>query len=207
MVKIGVVGDLSLQDPARLERAMAAAFAVSDIVVQVGDMHPGYPVVLSYAAKGKSVYAVPGNHDADWNMKLNWPRQWRHDLPLVTLIGLDNSQDSFTDSTVLSNLPTDKPTFVFVHKPLSTIVLPDGSESTHCMGEGSPNPQAVAMQNTLCPHPDLLLVHGHYHGWALMKTKYADCLIEGRGGAAPEIGWTQIIVTPEGFTIHRFDLP
>jgi predicted phosphodiesterase len=209
MLKIGVVGDLSLQDPARLEKAMAAAWAASDIVVNVGDMHPAYPVILSYAAKGKFVYAIPGNHDAEWDSKLGWARQWRHDLPLVTLIGLDNSQDSFSpaDWALLDKLPATGPTFIFVHKPLSNVVLPDGSASTHNMGEGSPNADAVKMAAFIQSKCDILLVHGHYHGWAFMRTLYADCLVEGRGGAAPEIGWTQILVTPDGFTIHRFDLP
>src|SRR5260370_41572783 len=61
-IRIAVVGDLSLQDPARLERVMAAAAADSDILVQMGDINPGYSVVQKYINLGKpySVFVVCG---------------------------------------------------------------------------------------------------------------------------------------------------
>lgn len=207
MIKISVVGDLSLQDPSRLEQAMAAAYSSCDILVQVGDMHPGYSVVKKYAGMGKPVYAVPGNHDTDWDNQLGWPRQWNHDVQECHLVGLDNHADSFNgqDWSALASINDDKPILLFVHKPLSTIVLPDGSESSHIMGEGAVNQDAIKLCG-LITGKDILCVHGHYHGWTYMKTKYADCLVEGRGGAAPQIGYTLITISPNGIVLHSITL-
>src|SRR5262245_33848645 len=96
MLRIAIVGDLSLQDPSRLDRAMAAAVANCDLLVHVGDIHPGYEVMRKWA-KQKTIYAVPGNHDTEWdNQATPWfARQWATDASQVYLIGLDNSRDVF----------------------------------------------------------------------------------------------------------------
>lgn len=208
MIRIAVVGDLSLQDPARLEKAMAAAYKDGDMLVHTGDINPGFDVIKKYAGMGKPVYAVRGNHDTDWDAQLGWPKQWNHDNTECHMVGLDNSGDTFNaqDWAAVANIPSDdKPILIFVHKPLSTIVLPDGSESSHIMGEGAPNPDAVKLQGLL-KGKDVLCIHGHYHGFSLFRTNYADCLIEGRGGAAPQIGYTLLLVTHEGWTLHPVTL-
>jgi hypothetical protein len=210
MLRIAVVGDLSLQDPARLERVMAAAYKDCEIVVQIGDMHPGYDVVTKYAAMGKPVYAIRGNHDTLWDSLLDqpigrWPKQWNHSTPLCHMVGLDNSADSFNndDWAAVSAVPKDTlPILVFVHKPLSTIVLPDGSESNHIMGEGIANADAVKLQ-ALLSNRNVLYCHGHFHGWTYMKTNYGDCLVEGRGGAAPILAYSIITMQEQGITLSQ----
>lgn len=204
MIRIGVVGDLSLQDPARLEKAMAACAPNCDLICHVGDIHPGYGVVKKYAQQYK-LLAVPGNHDTLWDSELGWHRRWQETTPWgINLIGLDNSGDTFVQED-FDKVDLSKPAIIFCHKPLSTIVLSDGSESTHIMGEGLPNTYAEKLKAMVKDH-DVLLIHGHYHGWSLMKTSYADCLIEGRGGAAPDIGYSIITITPEGWVIHQVTL-
>jgi predicted phosphodiesterase len=213
MLRIAVVGDLSLQDPARLENVMIRAAEDCDILVQVGDMHPGYDVVKQHAVKKpNNVLAVPGNHDTEWDATLGWPRQWNRDEPECHLAGIDNSNDSFCDKdwltveTALAALEKGKPVILFVHKPLSDIVLGDGSESIHNMGEvHGGNADSKKLQGMVNGR-DVLLVHGHYHAWSLMKPPYADCLIEGRGGAAPELGYTVINVRAEGIVLHAVTL-
>ncbi len=204
IVKINIVGDLSLQAPERLQKVMDAA-AECDILIQVGDMHPCYECVKR-APKG--CFAVVGNHDTDWDKNLGWPRQWRHDTPECLIIGIDNSKDTFAqaDYDTVQPLPTNKPVFIVVHKPLSTIVLPDGTQSSHSMGEGAPNADAKRMQAIVAQAENVLLVHGHYHGKSVFKTAYADCVVEGRGGAAPILGFTSILVTKDGWTIHQTEL-
>jgi hypothetical protein len=189
ILKLGVVGDLSLQDPQRLWRCLGAALAACDIVVQVGDCHPGYDQMKNAAGQAsvtkQGFHAIPGNHDIDWDSKLaGWARTWRvtydfpdKSAPACHLIGLDNSSDRFDPATrsVLSSVPVDgRPLLIFVHKPLSTIVLPDGSESGHIMGEGQVYAPGEADRMSLIEwvqgqqaHREVLLVHGHYHGWTL----------------------------------------
>jgi len=217
MLRIAVVGDLSLQDPARLRKAMTAALlAKPDLLVHVGDIHPGYEVILDFSKGKVPIYAVPGNHDTEWDTKLGMPRQWVVPSPagksLAYLIGLDNSKDTFNDYdwTSLPYKQLDIPIILFVHKPLSTILLPDGSESTHTMLENGPNKDAERLKQWAVmtygdptQRKEVLFVHGHYHGWTLMKTGYGDCLIEGRGGAAPELGYSIITVREEGIAIHQ----
>jgi hypothetical protein len=224
MLRLGIIGDLSLQPPDRLQRAMAAAFGYSDIIIQVGDMHPGYSVLRTYKAMEggqKYVLAVPGNHDTNWDQELGWARNWYRafQFPDGTgmachIVGLDNSADVF-DPTVwsmLGSVPKDTtPLLMILHKPLSTVVLPDGSETNHIMGEGNlPNADAERLKHLLESRENVLYIHGHYHAFALMKCWYGDALIEGRGGAAGtgtgELGWTQILLTKEGLTLHRVDL-
>src|SRR6266404_477225 len=126
-------------------------------------MHPNYFSVKTYNA-----LAIKGNHDTDWDTQLiGWPKQWRRDYDGFRIVGLDNSQDTFcaADWDIINNLPDDNiPTFIAVHKALSTIVLPDGSETTHVMGEGTPNADAQKLQDWLEKRGDAFLLHGHYHG-------------------------------------------
>jgi hypothetical protein len=209
MTRIAVVGDLSLQDPARLDQAIGATPANTDFIVQVGDAHPGYWVLKKYA--NHPLLAVPGNHDTDWDAQLpGWPRQWHRELPDCSLVGMDNHADSFAKADLdmlAAALSLTKPIILFVHKPLSTIVLPDGSTSQHIMGEGGMQPNLDAIQlRTMIEKRNVLCVHGHYHGWSFMRTDYADVLIEGRGGAAPAIGYTLITITKDGWVLHQVTL-
>lgn len=211
MLRLAVVGDLSQNDPARLAQALDAALAASDIVVQVGDINPGYDVVKQRLGTGK-LFPVPGNHDilgpGNWDVSLpGLPKQWIKTLDCVQLIGLNNSCDTFDQEAwnLLDTVDTTKHLFLFCHKPLSKIVFPDGSESQHIMGEGSPCPDAVKMQTWVAAH-QATTCHGHYHGWTLMKTVYGTVIVDGRGGAAPQIGYTLFNIQPEGWACHAVSL-
>lgn len=210
MYRIVVVGDLSMNDPTKLDKAMVSALSEKcDILVHVGDIHDGYDVVKKYA-QSNHILAVPGNHDTEWDQRLGWRRQWYYQGPNVHMIGLDNSKDKFcqADWDVVNSLPNDAlPVLVFLHKPLTRIVFPDGSESGHIMSEGGLTPTADSLRlQDLLRHREVVYVHGHYHGWTYMKTNYGDCLIEGRGGAAPQIGYTIIVIQPEGIVLHPVTL-
>lgn len=221
MLKLAVVGDLSQNDPARLGIALDAAAAAADYVIQCGDVNPGYPQLAKHLAAGRC-FAIPGNHDiqgpGNWDANLpGAPKQWRHDIPApasvngeatsgACLIGLNNSLDTIdAEGWALLNGYIAKqsvPLFVFVHKSISPIVLPDGSESQHIMGEGAqPCGPAIALQTWLAAH-EVTIVCGHYHGWTLMDTWYGTVIVEGRGGAASQIGYTLIYVQPDGWTAH-----
>ncbi len=205
MFRLAVVGDLSLQDSARLKTVMDAALANADYVVQLGDMHPGYSVVKSAIATG-NCSAIPGNHDTDWDAQSMGAHNWRIDRAECTLIGLDNSADRLDAgiwSSTLTVVNNTKPLFVFAHKPLSTIVLGDGSLSQHAMGEGVPNADAEKLKTWLATEKDSLIVHGHFHGWTYQKTWYSDFLVDGRGGAAPQLGYTVFYIQPEGWAFHN----
>lgn len=207
MLKLAIVGDLSFQDPNRLAQALDAALATADVVVQVGDLHPGYDVVKARLASGK-LLVVPGNHDTEWDTRLALPRQWVKDLPAATLIGLDNSADVINqaDWNILNAyVPNGKPLFLFMHKPLSTLVLPDGNESNHIMGEGSPCPDAIKLQDWMLAH-HASMGCGHYHGSTVMDTRYSTVVLDGRGGAAPQLGYTMLYIQPEGWTAHAITL-
>lgn len=212
MLRIGLVGDLSQNDPGLLTRALDAALANSDVVIQLGDVNPGYTGLRSRLAGGR-VHVVPGNHDTqgpgDWSEWLSdLPTNWAFTQSGVGFIGLDNSQDTLP-AAGLSLLKSGPATqagqiFIFAHKGLSPIVLPDGTESTHIMGEGNlPNADAVTIQGyvkslraTFCC--------GHYHGTAIVHTGYGPVIVEGRGGAAGpgNLGYTLVCVQPEGWTMH-----
>ncbi len=217
MLRIAVVGDLSMQDPQRFDHALSEAFKNADIIVQVGDMHPAYDVVKKYtqweASTGKKFFYIPGNHDLDWDAKMpGAARQWVHSESLVHMIGLDNGQDHYNDQTWQLLATADQPEnankflFIFTHKPLTTIVLPDGTESQHIMGEGGGQSDSKRLQDWLRKHENALLVCGHYHGWTFQHTNYCDVLVEGRGGAAPQLGYTMIFVQPEGWVFHPVNL-
>jgi predicted phosphodiesterase len=207
MLKIGIVGDLSLQNPARLDRCLQAAFDASpDLVVQVGDLHPAYNVVAKYIkAHRDNFFIIPGNHDEDFDT-LGQRRQWVKKTDAAFLVGLDNSKDQFSAETwdILDGITTTTPIFVFAHKPLSRIVLPDGSESGHIMGENGDKGIADAkrLSGWLKAKGVDLLVTGHYHSWTFQRTSYCNVLVEGRGGAAPNLGYTLILIQPEGWTFH-----
>jgi len=208
MYKLSIVGDLSFNDPNRLAQALDAALSNSDIVIQVGDLHPGYDVVKSRLSSGK-LLVVPGNHDTEWDTRLELPRQWKKEIPgVTTLIGLDNSADIINQDgwDVLNSFtPNGLALFLFMHKPLSTLVLPDGSESNHIMGEGSSCPDAIKLQDWMLTH-HASMACGHYHGYTIMDTRYATILLDGRGGAAPQIGYTVVYIQSEGWTAHSVSL-
>jgi predicted phosphodiesterase len=211
MLKIAVVGDLSMQNPKRFQVVLDAALVNADVVVQVGDMHPAYDIVANRLQTGR-LLVIPGNHDAQFDA-LHQPRFWRKDFPQAHLVGLDNSHDTYTKEEwdMLREFPATVklPLFVFTHKPLSQIVLSDGSESGHIMGEGvsGPNADADRLKTWLVQHRPLV-VCGHYHEWVFMRTPYSDVLVDGRGGANPnELGYTVINVLNEGWSIHKVTLP
>jgi len=207
-MRLAIVGDQSFGDPNRLAAVLDAALGSADFVVQVGDLHPGYAVVAERLATGK-LLVVPGNHDTEWSTQLSQlPRQWIRELPEVRLIGLDNSGDIIDqkDWDILNAVPVDgKPTFVFVHKPLSTLVLPDGTESNHIMGEGSPNASAVQLRDWVRKNGATMCC-GHYHGWTYMKAPYGDVILDGRGGAASQLGYTLINIYKEGWIFHPVNI-
>jgi predicted phosphodiesterase len=99
MIKLAVVGDLSQNDPSRLARVLDTALQTADIVVQVGDINPGYDVVKQRLGTGK-LLCVPGNHDiqgsGNWDAALpGLPKQWIKNMNNICLVGLNNSCDSF----------------------------------------------------------------------------------------------------------------
>ncbi len=97
-------------------------------------------------------------------------------------------------------------TFLFCHKPLSPIVLPDGTESLHIMGEGAlPCADAEKLKKFLEPM-DVTICNGHYHGWTLMRPYYGTVVLDGRGGAAPQIGYSLFYIQPEGWVCHPVTL-
>jgi hypothetical protein len=209
MLKIAIVGDLSFNDPKRLAIVLDAALGVADCVIQVGDLHPGYDVV-KYRLNTNKLLVVPGNHDTEWERFLSLPRQWIRRFPGVCLIGLDNSNDQIDqDGWSLLNgfapINDKEQLFLFMHKPLSTIVFPDGTESNHIMGEGSSCPDAVKLQQWATSH-HATLCHGHYHGWTLMNTSYGTVIVDGRGGAASQLGYTLFSIQPEGWSAHAISL-
>lgn len=216
MLKLAVVGDLSQCDPAGLAKALDAALAAADIVVQVGDINPGYDVLKQRLSSGK-LFPIPGNHDTlgpgNWDAELpDQPKQWQKSIGGIYMIGLDNTKDVIDQegwsllNGYVSAQPPSLPLFLFCHKPLSPIVLPDGTESTHIMGEGAfPNADAEKLKHFLAPL-DATLCHGHYHGWTMMKPSYGTVIVDGRGGAAPQIGYTLFFIDPEGWAAHSITL-
>jgi predicted phosphodiesterase len=214
VLRIGIVGDLSMQDPARLDRCLTECLKVADITVMVGDMHPAYSVVMKHLnANPGRLFTIPGNHDERYDA-IGQPREWIHDFPgVVMLIGIDNSSDVISKPSwdiITANLKTPDitPVFVFAHKPISRVVLPDGSESGHILGENGQQgiQDAKNLQDWIKHGLVDLLVCGHYHGLAYMRTSYCDVLVEGRGGAAPELGYTTILITGEGWVMHSVTL-
>jgi len=204
-VKIGVVGDLSFGDPGRLAAVLDAALIACDYVVQVGDLHPAYPQVTSrYATSGHKLFPVPGNHDVDYN-SIGCPRTWRLDLqaPSVTLLGLDNAAGSLSpDSKVLFNAAkTARFEFVFAHMPPCELVLPDGSTNGHNMAEAGGGADADWLTNMLKTRADAMFC-GHYHGWTYQQAPFGPIIVDGRGGAAPELAYTLLTVTDEGWVLH-----
>jgi len=220
-MKIGIVGDLSQGDPALLAKAFDAALAASDVVVQVGDVNPGYGVVRDRLASGK-LFVIPGNHDTlgpgNWDAELpGQEKQWAKEFPGVYLIGLDNSKDDFDDEAyrLLAGIPRafTGAVGVFFHKSLTRLVLPDGSESSHVMGEGGdiPSPAAekmIAMLEERTSSYYDFIGCGHYHGQSIISTSYGTVILEGRGGAAgpSNVGYTLLIVTPDGWVAHPVTL-
>ena len=207
-MKIGVVGDLSGGDPARLCAVLDNALIACDYVVQVGDLEPAYTQVQSrIATSGHKFFPVPGNHDTEYD-SLGVPRAWRVDVssPPLTLLGLDNSTGMLSDdSKALFATPkaTGVTEFAFAHMPPCPLVLPDGTENVHGMVESGPNPDAAWLIGQLQGRCDAMFC-GHYHGWtAMLSSPFGGPLIaDGRGGAAPDLGYTLVTVTAEGWVLH-----
>ena len=210
-MKLGIVGDLSSRDPSRFQKAMDAALAACDVVVQVGDLDAAYDLCRGYLAKFplNRVFFVPGNHDVRYD-SIGFPRNWKQSFSdLVTFIGIDNSADSISPEgwAMLEQSGPTRYGFVFAHKSPKPIVLPNGQVSTHVMGEGSPNADADKLCEFLKQRADAM-VCGHYHDWSLMDGPWGTPLIlEGRGGAADEIGYTTVTIIPEGWTVAKVTLP
>jgi predicted phosphodiesterase len=217
-LQLALVGDLSNQPSDRLAKVLDAALAGNaelnpvvpgaDLVVQLGDLSAAYDAVRARLASGK-LMVVKGNHD-DRFAELGTPLNWRMEVRnLVTLIGVDNSTDVISpEGWALLEEPSKTPfTFVFAHKSPMPLVLPDGSESRHIMGEGQSCPDADRLVELLRTHADAMAV-GHFHGWTLQFTPHGVPLIcEGRGGAAPSLGYSLINVLPEGWVMHSVDVP
>jgi predicted phosphodiesterase len=204
-LKIGVVGDLSGGDPARLSAVLDNALIACDHVVQVGDLTPAYEQMRSrLLTSGHKLHVVPGNHDANFDT-LNVPRNWRFTTPdhLVTMIGIDNSTMHLGDEakSMFAKRGSSKYGFVFAHMAPWPIILPDGSENRHTMVEGGPNPDADWLVDRLRSRADVM-VAGHYHGWTMQQAPWGPLIVEGRGGAAPDLGYTLMTVTPNGWVLH-----
>jgi len=236
MVTLGLVGDCSQGDAMLLGKALDTALKLSDVVVQLGDVnssdnHSGYTVVTGHRglwmagvpepAGSSKLLVIPGNHDTqgpgDWSKLGGLPKQWIRQMYGVTLIGLDNSGDAIGDAgwdilTAFDAQPNRPayPIFVFVHKSLSRLILPDGTESSHVVAEGAPCPDADKLKAWVAAH-NATVCCGHFHGSALMRTSYGTVVLEGRGGSPgyagkAMCGWTQIFVQPDGWTAHPVDL-
>jgi hypothetical protein len=226
VLKIGIVGDCSQGDAGLFTKALDAAIAASDVVVVVGDInssdHSSYDVLKARmgASPGK-VFPIPGNHDiqgpGSWDTYLTGvPKTWRKDFPEAVLLGLDNSSDNpsvlTADSWALINAyaPDARFLFLFAHKALSALILLDGSESRHIMGEGSTDDDAQKLMTWMRAH-EAVICCGHYHGASYMQTSYGQVILEGRGGSqgyqgSAVCGYTLVYVQPEGWTLHAIDL-
>jgi predicted phosphodiesterase len=209
-MKIAVVGDLSGGDPNRLTAVLDHALVAADIVCQVGDLEPAYKQVQSRVlTSGHKLFPVPGNHDTDY-ATLGVPRCWRQATSdgLTTLIGIDNSAATVpADSKALfDTAKATKFEFVFAHMAPAPLVLPDGSVNGHTMTESiNPNPDADWLVNTLKGRADAMFV-GHYHGFTVQFAPWGPIIVDGRGGAAPELAYTLITTTPDGWVLHSVGL-
>jgi predicted phosphodiesterase len=205
-VKIGVVGDLSGGDPQRLATVLDQALVACDYVVQVGDLDPAYDKVSARLQQyPHKLFCVPGNHDVQFDT-LGCPRQWRYEvgeLPMVTMIGLDNSTGSLSEeSKAQFEQPAASPfELVFAHMAPVALVLPDGSLNTHTMVEGGPNADADWLAQQLDDR-DAAMFCGHYHGFTYQQAPFGSLIVEGRGGAAPELAYTLVTVVAEGWVLH-----
>jgi hypothetical protein len=91
--------------------------------------------------------------------------------------------------------------FVFAHMAPWPLVLPDGSKNMHTMVESGPNPDADWLVEQLKRRADCF-VAGHYHGWSLQFAPWGPLIVDGRGGAASELAFTLITVTPDAWVVH-----
>lgn len=205
--KIACVGDLSFGDPTRLAKVLDAALISADIVVQQGDCHPAYPQMASrYATNGHKFFPVPGNHDVDYE-SIGCPRTWTFTSAdgLITLIGLDNSAGvlSADSKALFTPAKTTLFEFTFAHMPPVDMVLPDGSVNGHNMKEtgAAGTADAAWLTDQLKPRADLMCC-GHYHGWTYQQAPFGPLVVDGRGGAAPDLAYTLITVTEDGWVLH-----
>lgn len=204
-VKIAVVGDLSFGDPDNLAKVLDAALLSADLVVQLGDLHPGYPQVTSrWLTSGHKLLPVPGNHDTDYDT-IGCPRTWsrQSDDGLVTLLGLDNSAGSLTpDGKALFDAPKSTPfEFTFAHMPPVDMVLPDGNTNGHNMAEAGGTVDAEWLTTQLRTRADAMCC-GHYHGWTMQFAPFGPLIVDGRGGAGGITAYTLITVTENGWVLH-----
>ncbi len=217
MIKLAIVGDLSMQDPARLDKVMKAALVHADLVFNVGDVHPGYEVMRKHLATGK-VWIVPGNHDEDYD-SMHTPRQWILENDFFVAVGLDNSEDSLNNESWMLLEEAEKITkdnykclFVVLHKPISTVILPNGLEDHHIMGREHKRDASVVNTDVeklikyLDKQENVLLICGHYHQFSFQRNWYCDVLIDGRGGASADIGYSLLLVHDKGWTFNKIDL-
>ena len=79
MLRIGIVGDLSMGNPQKFRHAMQEATSNSDITIQIGDCHPAYTILKSFHNQyPDKVFCVKGNHDENFE-SMNLPTQpWWH---------------------------------------------------------------------------------------------------------------------------------
>lgn len=209
-MKLGIVGDLSGGDPTRLTRVLDQALIACDFVVQVGDLHPAYEQVRSrLLTSGHKFRVVPGNHDVEFDT-LAQPRNWRFTTPdhLTTFIGIDNSTMYLSDEakSMFAKRGNSKYGFVFAHMAPWPIVLPDGSQNRHTMVESNDaNPDADWLVERLRSRADAMVV-GHYHGFSLQFAPWGPLIVDGRGGAAPELAYTLITITEAGWVVHSVGL-
>jgi len=173
-------------------------------------LEPGYDVIKERVKTGK-LLVVPGNHDSGFD-GLGLPRDWTKtitsDKKEVRLVGIDNSQDSISAQAwrYLEDMAkqTDQPVyrFVFAHKAPSDLILPNGSISTHVMGEGRINKDAQRLVALLQPL-DATMCVGHLHAFAYCHPWWGDLICEGRGGAnVTELAYSLIVVQSEGWVLH-----
>jgi hypothetical protein len=205
--KIALVGDLSFGDPTRLARVLDAALIGADVVLQAGDINPGYPQVKSrWLTSGHKLFPVKGNHDTGGLYEqIGCPAVWQHQTAdgLVTINGLDNSAGTLTpDSKALYDQPKSTPyEFTLAHMPPVDMVLPDGSTNGHNMAEAGGGDDAAWLAGQLRDRADAYLC-GHYHGWTLQQAPFGPLIVDGRGGAAPDLAYTLITVTEQGWVLH-----
>jgi hypothetical protein len=85
--------------------------------------------------------------------------------------------------------------------PPCELVLPDGSPNGHNMAEAGGADDAAWLTGQLGNRADAYCC-GHYHGATVQFAPWGPIIVDGRGGAAPELAYTLITVTPAGWVLH-----
>jgi hypothetical protein len=206
--KIALVGDLSFGDPTRLAKVLDAALVAADHVVQLGDIAPAYSQVRSrWLTSGNQLHPLKGNHDIGQYEQIGCPATWSYQTTdgLVTLLGLDNSAGTLTpDSKTLFSVPKTTPfEFAFAHMPPVDMVLPSGDINKHNMAEtGQPGSDDAAWLCAQLKQRSDMMGAGHYHGMTVQYAPFGPLIVDGRGGAAPDLAYTLITVTEDGWVLH-----